>query len=115
MDNYVCSVHPRIRQLLTGDFEPPLLSHDPYLDYMQSLKPDEPFIFNHATADQDIKLMRDTNLHGLADACERILDNPPAYDEFGYLNINFNITAMILILFKISIMKLFQICGSSAV
>ena len=86
MDNFVCSAHPRIRQLITGDLEPPLLSFKPYLDHMQALAGGGDYVFNHATADEDIKRMRDAGKHDLADACDVLLDNPPAFDGFRPCN-----------------------------
>ena len=86
MDNYICVSHPRIRLLITGELDPPLLSFKPYLDYMRDTTTDATYVFNHATADADIKRMRDNNLFDLADQCETILDNPPAYDGFRPCN-----------------------------
>ena len=87
MDNFDCLAHPRIRRLITGEFEPPLLSCQPYLDHMRSKMPaGQDYVFDHSTADDDIKSMREDGLHQLADRCERLLDNPPAYDGFRPCN-----------------------------
>ena len=44
------------------------------------------YVFNHKTADEDIKAMRDAGLHDLADDGDTLLDNPPAYDGFRSCN-----------------------------
>ena len=44
------------------------------------------YVFNHATADEDIKVMRDAGLHDLADDCDTLLDNPTAYNGFRPCN-----------------------------
>ena len=86
LENYVCAAHPRIRSLITGDLEPPLLSFKPYLDHMKAGCSPEDYIFDHVTADEDIKNMHDNNLVDLADMCDALLDNPPAYDGFRPCN-----------------------------
>ena len=61
MDNFLCSSHPRIRQLLTGQLEPPLLSYEPYLKHMREQCAPEEYVFSHSTADKDIANMRNKN------------------------------------------------------
>ena len=51
------AAHPRMRQLITGDLWPPLISYQPYLDHMQAKSDPEEYTFDHATADEDIKEM----------------------------------------------------------
>ena len=86
MDNFLSQGHPRIRQLLTGDLNSPLLSYAPYIDYMQSSCAPDDFSFDHAAADQHIQMMRDKGNHDLASTCEKMLDNPPHYDGFRPCN-----------------------------
>ena len=86
MDNFLCSAHPRIRQIITGDLEPPLLIYEPYLEYKRHAAGDTNWIFDHASANEDIKAMRAAGRYTLADECDMILDNPPAYDGFRPCN-----------------------------
>ena len=86
LDHYVCGAHPRIRQLITGELEPPLLSFKDYIDYKEDEADPDPYTFDHATADEDIKNMRNKNLDDLADMCDALLDNPPTYDGFRPCN-----------------------------
>ena len=86
IDNYLCAGHPKIRQLLTGDFEPPLLSYKPYLAYKRKEVAPAEYVFDYSTADADIKRMRESGKETLADECDMILDNPPALDGFRPCN-----------------------------
>ena len=87
LDHYVCAAHPRIRQLITGELDPPLLSFKDYIEYKKhGAGNGTDYVFDHATADEDIKNMRINNLHDLADTCEALLDNPPSYDGFRPCN-----------------------------
>ena len=86
MDNFLCSSHPRIRQLLTGQLEPPLLTYEPYLKHMREQCAPEDYVFSHSTADEDIAQMRSKNLFDLAEKCDTIMDNPPSYDGFRPCN-----------------------------
>ena len=86
MDNFLCSVSPRIRELLTGDFEPPLLTFGPYLDFMAAECSPEDFVFDHAQTSEHIKLMREREKFDLAEQCAAVLDNPPTYDGFRPCN-----------------------------
>ena len=72
--------------LLTGDFESPLLTYSPYIEYMRTSCAPKDFVFDHAAADQHIQLLRDKGEHDLADTCEKLLDNPPHYDGFRPCN-----------------------------
>ena len=86
MDNFLSQGHPRIRQLLTGDFESPLLTHNAYNDYMRSACAPNNYTFDHAAADEHIQSMRDNGARDLADTCDTLLDNPPHYDGFRPCN-----------------------------
>ena len=86
MDNYMCAGHPKIRQLILGHLEPPLLTYGPYLDYMRERCTDGVYVYDHTTADKDIREMRLNDHDKLADECELILDNPPALDGFRPCN-----------------------------
>ena len=86
MDNFLSQGHPRIRMLLTGDLESPLLTHEPYIDYMHAACAPGEFVFDHASADSDIISMRKSGENILADECESLLDNPPYYDGFRPCN-----------------------------
>ena len=87
LDHYVCAAHPRIRQLITGELDPPLLSFKDYIEYKKrEAGSGNDYVFDHATADEDIKNMRINNLHDLADMCDALLDNPPSYDGFRPCN-----------------------------
>lgn len=55
MDNYLCGGHPKIRHLITGEFEPPLLTYQPYLDYKRDEIAPEEYVFDYSTADADIR------------------------------------------------------------
>ncbi len=44
------------------------------------------YVFNHSTADEDIKRMRESGKFELAEQCEVVLDNPPNYDGFRPCN-----------------------------
>ena len=86
LDNHLFSGHPNIRKVITGEMEPPLLTYEPYLNYMRDkCKPDK-FVFNHATVDNDIASMRASNNHQLAKECEIVSDNPPLFDGFRPCN-----------------------------
>ena len=51
---------------------------------MQSNVPDGvEYVFDHSTSDDDIRNMREANMHELADKCETLLDEPPAYNGFS--------------------------------
>ena len=86
MDNYLCAGHPKIRQLLTGEFEPPLLSYEPYLIYKRQEAAPAEYVFDYSTANADIKTMHESGRDSLADECDMILDNPPALDGFRPCN-----------------------------
>ena len=48
MDNFLSAGHPRIRQLIMGKLDCPLLDHTPYIQYMERHFSPEPFVFDHA-------------------------------------------------------------------
>ena len=86
LDNYLFSGHPNIRAVVTGQLEPPLLSYQPYLDFMKEQSGADEYIFKHYTAKEDIIAMRAKGNENLAKECEIIMDNPPAYDGFRPCN-----------------------------
>ena len=86
LDNFLFSGHPHIRSVITGDFEPPLLTYGPYLEYMRDKCSPDTYIFDHSTADKDIAAMRKEGKFDLAKECEIVLDNPPRYDGFRPCN-----------------------------
>ena len=86
MNNFLSAMHPKVRLLITGQFDSPLLDYAPYSQYMTQALAPESFVFDHANADQHIEMMRSNGDHQLADDCGLLLDNPPAYDGFRPCN-----------------------------
>ena len=87
MTYFLCSGHPKIKRLLLkGPLEHPLMTHQPYLKYMDKKMHPKEFEFDYTKVDEHIETMRQDAEHLLALECERLLDNPPAYDGWRPCN-----------------------------